>query len=70
MTFKLLFDHLQIKKWRQEYYKYGEFKNTVLFLTKLIKNLELLRRNFSKEKDQMRKDAYSFRINLLGITCS
>jgi hypothetical protein len=67
MTFKLLFDHLQIKKWRQEYYKYAEFKNTVQFITQLINNLELLRNKDLKEKDQVRKDAINLRINLLGI---
>jgi len=58
MTFKFLFDHLKIKKWREKYYTYEYCKNMVHEIKNLIKKLKSQRQKYEGSKSILKKEYY------------
>ncbi len=66
MTFKFLFDHLKIKKWREKYYTYEYCKNMVHEIKNFIKILNRKRQKYEGSKSVLKKESLMIEIEKLS----
>ena len=56
MTFKLLFDQLKIKKWKEKYYTYEYCKSMLKEIKSFIDKLKRRQKKFEKSKSVLQKE--------------
>lgn len=66
MTFKFLFNHLKIKKWREKYYTYEYCKNMLHEIKNLIKKLKSQSQKYEGCKSILKKEYYKIAIEKLS----